>query len=370
MTDRPPDLEEFRAAAEDFVAEHRHDAPPDYGAICPEHLVDAGRAWQRHLFESGWAGIHWPVEHGGQGLTPEHQSIWVEVCARAEVPAFINMVGFVLAGQGLQLYGTPEQQRTHLRPIITAERVWCQLFSEPDAGSDLASLTTSAVRDGDEWVVNGQKVWCSGGHFSDWAILMARTDPDVPKHRGISFFVVDMHSPGVECRPLRQMTGESEFDEVFMTDVRMPADALLGELNDGWRVGMTTLTNERGSIGAAAIAAQRRLDGLRGLGGGLDALQRDELAQLYTSGASLNHLGGRQGPGASVGSSLNKLAMTELGFQIAEFQVAAAGADAMLDGPESRRLLGAPGGRIAGGSSQVQRNIIGERILGLPKEPS
>lgn len=363
-------IEAFRTAATDFVAEHSGDAPPDYGAICPEHLLAAGTAWQRHLYDEGWAGIHWPTEHGGQGLTPEHQAIWVEVCARAQVPAFINMVGFVLAGQGLQLFGTPEQQREHLRPIITAERFWCQLFSEPNAGSDLASLATTAVRDGDEWVVNGQKVWCSGGHLGDWGILMARTDPDVPKHRGISYFLIDMHSPGVECRPLRQMTGETEFDEVFLTDVRLPADALLGRLNDGWRIGMATLTNERGSIGAAVIAAQRRLDALVEMGGQLDALERQRLADLYARGSALAWLGSRQGASASIGSSLNKLGLTEMSFATAEFQIGLDGAMGMLDGVSSRRILGAPGGRIAGGSSQVQRNIIGERILGLPKEPS
>ncbi len=188
------DLEDFRAAATAWVAANAREAPPDYGAILPPDMVDAGVAWQQRLFAEGWAGIHWPTEYGGRGLTPAHQSIWLEVCALAEVPPFINMVGFVLAGQGCQVYGTDAQKAEHLRPIITAERLWCQLFSEPEAGSDLASLRTTAVRDGDEYVVNGQKVWCSGGRYSDWGILMARTDPDLPKHKGISFFVVDMHS--------------------------------------------------------------------------------------------------------------------------------------------------------------------------------
>ena len=223
------DLERFRADATAWVAANKEHAPPDYGAILPPTMVSEGVAWQQRLFAEGWAGIHWPEEFGGQGLTPEHQAIWLEVCALAEVPPFINMVGFVLAGQGTQLYGTDAQKHEHLRPILTAERLWCQLFSEPDAGSDLASLKTSAVRDGDEWVVNGQKVWCSGGRYSDWGILMARTNPDVPKHKGISFFLVDMHSArGRDPAAAKQMTGEAEFDEVFFTDVRMPASALLG----------------------------------------------------------------------------------------------------------------------------------------------
>lgn len=365
------ELEDFRAAATDWVAANKAVAPPDYGAILPQHLIREGIAWQKHLFAEGWAGIHWPVEYGGRGLSPQHQSIWLEVCALAEVPPFINMVGFVLAGQGIQLYGTDEQKAQHLRPIIEADQVWCQLFSEPEAGSDLASLKTTAMRDGDQWIVNGQKVWCSGANYSQWGILMARTNPDVPKHKGISFFLIDMDSPGVERRPLKQMTGESEFFEVFMTDVQMPADALLGPENEGWGVGMNTLTNERGSIGAAAIGTQRRLDALAAMGAdGLDPVQRQRLAALLSQGKSYAYMGGRQGPNASVGSSLNKLGITELMFHTAELQADIAGPGAMLSGRGSARILGAPGGRIAGGSSQVQRNIIGERILGLPKEPS
>jgi alkylation response protein AidB-like acyl-CoA dehydrogenase len=373
-------LEEFRRDAVAWLAANRGSAPVNYGAILPPSLVDAGIAWQRRLFAEGWAGIHWPTEFGGRGLSADHQSIWLEESARANVPPFINMVGVVLAGQGVQAYGTDEQRAEHLRPILTAERVWCQLFSEPEAGSDLASLRTSAVADGTDggWIVNGQKVWCSGGRYSDWGILMARTDPDLPQHRGISFFLIDMHSTGVETRPLRQMTGDAEFDEVFLTDVHLPASALLGPLHGGWGVGMSILTNERGSIGAGAISMQRRLDSIAALGRagdagdgggrGLDDNERQELTRLLSQGRSYHYLGMRQG-GASVASSLNKLGITELMFATAEFRADLAGANAMLDGPESAGLLAAPGGRIAGGSSQVQRNIIGERILGLPKEP-
>lgn len=314
--------------------------------------------------------IHWPTEFGGRGLTVEHQSVWLGTCARGEVPPFINMVGFVLAGQGTRLYGTDAQKADHLRPIIAAERLWCQLFSEPEAGSDLASLRTTTERDGDEWIVNGQKVWTSGGRYSDWGILMARTNPDVAKHKGISFFLIDMHSEGIETRPLKQMTGVAEFDEVFFTDVRMPADALLGPLNEGWAVGMMILTNERGSIGAAAIGTQRRLDALVTMGdGGLDPHQRQRLAELLSQGRSYAYMGSRQGPSASIGSSLNKLGITELMFATAELRADVAGASAMLAGSGSNAPLAAPGGWIAGGSSRVQRNIIGERILGLPKEP-
>ena len=280
------------------------------------------------------------------------------------------MVGFVLAGQGTQLYGTETQKADHLRSVITADRLWCQLFSEPEAGSDLASLLTTAVRDGDEWIVNGQKVWTSGGRYSDWGILMVRTNTDVAKHKGISFFLIDMHSEGIETRPLKQMTGVAEFDEVFFADVRMLANALLGPLNEGWAVGMMILTNERGSIGVAAIGTQRRLDALPAVGdGGLDPHQRQRLVGLLSQARSYAYMGSLQGPDASIGSSLNKLGITELMFATAELRADVVGAPAMLEGSGSSALLAAPGGRIAGGSSQVQRNIIGERILGLPKEP-
>jgi alkylation response protein AidB-like acyl-CoA dehydrogenase len=363
------ELAEFREAARSWLRANERHAPRDYGAIMPPELRDAGVAWQQHLFAEGWAGIHWPQEYGGLGLTPEHHSIWIEECARAEVPAFINMVGFVLAGQGLLRFGTPEQRAEHLRPILTAERVWCQLFSEPGAGSDLASLRTTAEADGDEFVVSGQKVWCSGGRISDWGILLARTDPSVAKHQGISFLLLDMHSPGVETRPLRQMTGEAEFDEVFLTEVRVPAANLLGPLNEGWAVTMATLTNERGSIGAAQIAMQRRLDAMVRMGGSLGPVQRDRLAGLVARGNALLALGRRQGPAASVASSLGKLGTTEMMFDNAVLRADLAGAGALLWSGESKGLTAAPGGRIAGGSSEIQRNIIGERILGLPKGP-
>lgn len=368
------ELSEFRETASAWIDANVEHAPPDYGAIMPPDMYDRGVAWQKHLFAEGWAGVHWPTEYGGKGLTAEHQSIWLELCALAEVAPFINMVGFVLAGQGVQLLGTDGQKQKHLNNILSADQVWCQLFSEPNAGSDLASLQTSAVKDGDEWVVNGQKVWCSGGRYSDWGILMARTNPDVAKHKGISFFLIDMHSEGVETRPLKQMTGDAEFDEVFFTDVRLPKDALLGEENEGWGVGMTILTNERGSIGAAAIGTQRRLDALAALGStrgddGLNPHETQRLMDLLAKGKSYQFMGQRQGPAASVGSSLNKLGITELMFATAELRADIAGPEAMLLGKGSNALLGAPGGRIAGGSSQVQRNIIGERILGLPKEP-
>ena len=368
-------VDEFFDAATAWLAEHRDHAPPDYGAILPPDLLDRGVAWQRLLFANGWAGIDWPQAHGGRGLSLEHRGAWVRACALAGVPPFINMVGIVLAGGSTMLFGTPEQRAEHLRPILTGDRVWCQLFSEPGAGSDLASLSTKAVADGDTFVVRGQKVWCSGGRYSDWGILMARTDNEAPKHKGISFFLFDMSLPGVTVRPLKQMTGESEFDEVFFDDVRIPASSLLGPLHGGWMVGMATLTNERGSIGTASISLGRRMDRLieqlrADAGVAVGAVERDSLARLVSTGRALTMLGGRQGPSASTASSLLKLGITELMFANAQIRVGFAGAHAMLAETEATRgLLAAPGGRIAGGTSQIQRNLIGERLLGLPQEP-
>jgi alkylation response protein AidB-like acyl-CoA dehydrogenase len=363
------DVESFRADAERWLADNRTHAPRDYGAILPPDQREAGQAWQRRIFDAGFAGIHWPAEYGGRGLTPEHTGAWIEQCALASVPPFINMVGVVLAGGSLLLFGTDEQKAEHLPSIITGERVWCQLFSEPGAGSDLASLTTRADRDGDEYAITGQKVWCSNGRISDWGICMARTDQDAAPHKGISFFLVDMHLPGIDVRPLRQMTGGADFDEVFLDDVRVPASCLLGPENEGWKVGMATLTNERGHIGASTISLQRRLDSMAALGGGLDAVHRDELTALVARGRTYLALAQRQGAVASVAASLMKLGVTEMLFDVAVLRAELAGPNGMLENDASLGVLAAPAGRIAGGTTQVQRNIIGERILGLPKEP-
>ena len=365
------DVATFAESARAWLEANHHEAPRDYGAILPPDLREEGAAWQRRLFDAGFAGIHWPAEHGGRGLTPEHTAAWIEACARAEVPPFINMVGVVLAGGSILRFGTPDQHAEHLRPILTGERVWCQLFSEPGAGSDLASLTTTAVLDGEEYVLRGQKVWCSNGRISDWGICLARTDPTVAPHKGISFFLVPMHAPGVDVRPLRQMTGGSEFDEVFLDDVRIPSACRLGDEHDGWNVAMATLTNERGHIGASAISLQRRLDRMLhdDDASQLGPVARDQLASLLARGNAFLALSGRQGPVASVAASLMKLGVTELLFDVAMARASAAGAHGMLAGEVSAGLLGAPAGRIAGGTTEVQRNIIGERILGLPKEP-
>ena len=371
-------VEDFQHDAATWLTANRADAPRDYGAICPPDLVEAGLGWQRRLTDAGWAGIHWPTEYGGQGLTPEHNGVWLLECARAGVPAVFNMVGFVLAGGAVMRYGTHDQQTQHLRATLATEHVWCQLFSEPGAGSDLGSLSTRAEVDGDRYIVNGQKVWCSGGRYSNWGILMARTRPldptgehGAPKHEGISFFLCPMDLPGIEIRPLKQMTGESEFDEVFFTDVELPAANLLGPLHGGWGVGMAVLTSERGHIGTSVIGLERRLDQMTRLAEGreLTPIERDALVSLLSRGTAAKAMAQRQGPIASTAASLMKLGITEMMFDVAMLRGDISGPAAMLDGPDSAGMLAAPGGRIAGGTSQVQRNIIGERLLGLPREP-
>ena len=365
------DLDDFRSGVAGWLSANKQHAPRDYGAICPPDLIAEGVAWQKRIFDAGYAGLHWPLEHGGRGLTPAHHGVWVEECAKAAVPPVLNMVGLVLAGGAVMAFGTDEHKRTHLRATLAANHVWCQLFSEPGAGSDLGSLSTRAERDGDRFIVNGQKVWCSGGRCSNWGILMARTNPDAPKHEGISFFLCPMDLPGIEVRPLRQMTGEAEFDEVFFTDVELPADSLIGPIHGGWGVGMAVLTNERGHIGASIIGLERRIEQMAALGRGrgLDTTQRQHLAGLVSRGIAYKAVAQTQGPVASTASSLMKLGITEMMFDIAMLRGDISGAEAMLEGADATGMLAAPGGRIAGGSSQVQRNIIGERLLGLPREP-
>jgi alkylation response protein AidB-like acyl-CoA dehydrogenase len=366
-------VEEFQHEAATWLAANASGAPRDYGAICPPDLIDQGIAWQRTIRDAGYAGIHWPTEFGGRGLSPDHNGAWLLECAKAGVPSVLNMVGLVLTGGALLRYGTPEQQATHLRATLDADHVWCQLFSEPGAGSDLGSLSTRAELDGDRYIVNGQKVWCSGGRYSNWGILMARTRSleEAKKHDGISFFLFPMDLPGVEIRPLKQMTGDAEFDEVFFTDVELPADHLLGPLHGGWGVGMAVLTSERGHIGTSVISLERRLEQTARLADGRDLTmtERQQLAGLLSRGSSFKAMAQRQGPTASTAASLMKLGITEMMFDVAMTRGSFGGPNALLDGSDAAGMLAAPGGRIAGGSSQVQRNIIGERLLGLPREP-
>jgi alkylation response protein AidB-like acyl-CoA dehydrogenase len=372
FSDRPDDgeLEPFRDAVVEFLVQARADgvAAPAYGAILPPALHDRARAWQRHLAAGGFAGLHWPVEFGGRGLTRAHTAVWTEECARAQVQPYLNLQGLVLAGESILRSGTDEQRRRFLPPTLTGDVLWCQLFSEPGAGSDLTSLTTSATRDGDRYLVEGTKVWSSNAQHAELGILLARTDPDQRGHRGISFFLLDMRSPGIDVRPIRQMTGDQEFCEVFLDGVSVPADALLGPENEGWRVATEVLLDERGSGGAGLVSLERRLDHLRALVDDHPA-RRDRLMRLYVRGHALRALLMRGGGGGAAAASSAKLLRTELEFDIEELLATLRGPEALLAGPATDHFLYAPGMRIAGGTSEVQRDIIGERVLGLPREP-
>jgi alkylation response protein AidB-like acyl-CoA dehydrogenase len=350
-------------------------------------------------FDAGLAWVHFPEGSGGSGVPPKLQTyVQTELAAAGAPVAYMrNPIGYGMGAPTIVTHGSDAQQERYLRPLFTGEEVWCQLFSEPGAGSDVGGLATRAERDGDEWNVNGQKVWTSLGHLASRGLLLARTDPDAPKHRGLTYFVADMHAPGVDVRPLRQMTGEAEFNEVYLTDVRIPDAERLGDVGDGWRVAMTTLMNERVSIGGSvaprgsgtityAVNAWNALpESAR------DAGRRDELMRLWSRAeanritnirASQNRKKGVPGPEGSVG----KLAFADLNKDIMSFTMNLLGPDAMLyDGynrepePRGERTFGfsspqqaflrLQANSIEGGTSEIMRNILGERVLGLPGEP-
>jgi len=348
-------------------------------------------------FDAGLAVVHYPVGHGGLGLRRSLQPVAEQEFAKAGAPTldpYRNVIGLGMAAPTIIAFGTDEQIDRWLKPLWTAEEIWCQLFSEPGAGSDLAGLATRAVKDGDDWVVSGQKVWTSIAHQARWGLLLARTDPDVPKHAGLSYFVVDMHAPGVEVRPLRQLTGEAEFNEVFLTDVRIPDASRLGAVGEGWRVATTTLMNERVSIGSAravpreegaigfAAAAWRRHPERRSheLHQRLLRLWADaEVARLAADRLRQQIAAGEPGPEGSAA----KVTYARLNQEISAFEIDFAGSDGLryddwtmrrtgssdyTRGP-GFRYLRSRGNSIEGGTSEILRNIIAERVLGLPSEP-
>ena len=366
-----PSIAAFREDAAEFIATAvlSGGACPAYGAILPPNLHQHAMIWQRHCFDAGWAGVHWPTEYGGMGLTVDHNVVWHEECAKAEVAPYLNLQGLVLAGEAILRSGTDEQREYFLRATLSNEILWCQLFSEPGAGSDLAGLQTSAIRDGDYYILNGQKVWSSNAQFAQYGILMARTDSEQPKHKGITFFLLDMELAGVEVRPIKQMTGDSEFCEVFFTDVSLPAESVLGEVNGGWGVAMGVLQDERGGAGAAGvISLRKRLEAMVEGSGSVDSVKSDELTRILNRGNALQSLMERRG-GDPLIAPVAKLMNSELGYDEAQLASSLQGAESMLNSKSTEDLLYSPGMRIAGGSSEIQRNIIGERILGLPREP-
>src|SRR5215472_4223084 len=348
--------------------------------------IAAQKAFQAKLYDAGFAGINWPQEYGGQGLTGAELLVFGQEARQYSLPVGVFFIGLGMPGPTILELGTEEQKKRYLPKMLRGEEIWCQLFSEPAAGSDVASLTTSAVRDGDEWVLNGQKVWTSGAQYSDYGAVIARTDPTVPKHNGITMFIVDMHAPGVTVRPLKVATGATPFNEVFFDQVRLPADAVIGEVNDGWRAAVVMLRNERVTIGTMGAGRTSPLSyhSLSSLaakhGDGADPRLGRRLAELYVRERSAGLFGqllreeamsGRD-PGAR--GSVAKLAGAELGTFASLVAADVLGpAVAASDSEEVRDILNAalsaPGSSVAGGSNEIQRNIIGERVLGLPKDP-
>ena len=345
--------------------------------------LEMGKAWQRTKFDAGWAAIHWPVEHGGRGQTGIEAGVFSEEESQFDVSARFFVVGIDMAGPTLMAHGAPEQQKRFLEPMLRGDEVWCQLFSEPGAGSDLASLSTRAERDDDEWVLTGQKVWTSSAHTADWAICLARTDPTVSKHAGITYFLVDMHAPGVTVRGLRQIDGGIHFNEVFLDGVRVPHDHVVGEVGDGWRVAMTTLTAERTSIGEGGQTGWRDIAEVAarfGRSGDVDI--RQELARVHTREMIQRWLvyrvrtavarGVPPGPEATILKLVNSYQVEHVGTLLMSI-LGAHGTlwhdDAADGGFWQDVFLFQWSSRIGGGTENIQRNIIGERVLGLPREP-
>ena len=394
-SDESPADSAFRAEARAFLEGHAkpRDTTTDLAttlgrtSISPEgeaaHVREC-REWQETLAANGWAGIAWPAEYGGRGGSPGQARIFAQEETQFAVSSGAFAIAIGMVGPTIIAHGTEEQKEYYLPRMLNGEHVWCQLFSEPGAGSDLAGLATRAERDGDEWVVNGQKVWTSGAHFSDWGILLARTDWDAPKHRGITYFLVDMRSPGIEIRPLRQITGYAHFNEVFLTDVRIPASNMLGPLNGGWGVTQTTLANERAMIGGGMSGVT--FDAVRKLAQDCgvidDPVIRQELARSYTRFEILKWLGQRARAAARAGkstgseASVMKLAISQRVARDGDLYLAMEGADGMLhheDAPAGgmwqQMFLNQWSVRIGGGTEQIQKNVLGERVLGLPGEP-
>jgi alkylation response protein AidB-like acyl-CoA dehydrogenase len=349
----------------------------------PQHREDLHFAWrrdfQRRLYEGGWAAPHWPREHGGRGATLTESAIYFEELGRARAPLPANVLGLLLGGPTLMSWGTEEQKDRFLGPILSGEEIWCQGFSEPDAGSDLAALKTRAVRDGDGWLVTGQKVWTSGAQHARWCMLVARTDAEVPKHKGLTYFLMDMDQAAVQVRPLRQITGESEFNELFIEDARIADDCVVGGVGNGWKVALTTLMNERAGLAFFLQVRLRQLlddlideAGARGLLD--DDVVADRIGALHVRAEILRLTAyrgltaiekyGQPGPEGS----LTKWMWSETNQQLVQLAAELLGPDALV--ARSRwgyELLRARGNTIEGGTTEILKNIVAERVLGLPR---
>jgi alkylation response protein AidB-like acyl-CoA dehydrogenase len=352
--------------------------------------IKAAQEWQAKKYDAGWAVLTWPKEHGGRAATPIQSVIWGQEESKFSTPPNIFGIGLGMLGPTLMTHGTPEQKDRWLKKMARGEEIWCQLFSEPAAGSDLAGLRTSAVKKGEEWIVNGQKIWTTGAHYSRWGMIVTRTDPTVPKHAGLTYFIVDMKAPGIEIRPIKQMNGGKGFNEVFFTDVRVPDSQRLSKVGNGWAVAITTLMHERASIGGGGggsagfgelvrLAKQVEIDGRPAIE---DSAVRQKLADFYIRAQGLRYTGYRTLTALSRGTtpgpenSIGKLIGAPLSQQMAAFGLELMGAAGGALGSEKlgtdddfgMAYLGSPGIRIAGGTDEIMRNIIAERVLRLPPE--
>jgi len=380
-----PEEQAFAAEVRGWL-EANLELPPQFASLDEE--IEWGRAWQAKLARDRWVGIHWPVEFGGRGASPVQVAIFNMEYARSRALQPVNRNGINLAGPTLLAHGTEEQKRRWLPPILDAREIWCQLFSEPGAGSDLAALSTRAVPVEGGWLLSGQKVWTSYAHFARWGICLARTDPELPKHRGISYLVIDMEADGIEIRPLTSITTEAEFNEVFFDDVFVPADCLVGGLNDGWAVANTTLAHERGTafpfkeqvVHEVYLSELYALAHRRGVLD--DVMTADSLVQSFIelrvlrlhNWRTLSRLARGEQPGPE--SSWVKLAWTDMTQHLSEVGLQLTGDASPLwrgadelpdDGRWQKQWLWSKAASIAGGTSEIQRNIIAERILGLPR---
>ncbi len=376
-----------------FEARRAEGAIPDVKAGSFDEAVESGRRWQRTLYESRWCGVHWPREYGGRSAGLIEQIIFQEELVRAGSPQLINLLAISMVGPVLIAHGTEEQKKRYLAPMLAADEIWCAGYSEPGAGSDLAALTTRAVLDGDAYLISGQKVWTSYAQYADFCIVLARTGPSVPKHEGITMFIVDMHSPGIQVRPLREMTGESVFNEVHLEDVRVPRVNMVGSEGRGWQLAVALLMHERATLTfqrqlEARVALDEMLDFARewrpsGRPAAADPIVRQGIAQSYIDSeairlTALRHLtrqlrGGSPGPEGSI----EKLFWSEMFQRMADVAVGMTGPFSMLapgdpraplDGRWPQLMLYSRGRTIAAGTSEIQRAIIAQRVLGLPRD--
>jgi alkylation response protein AidB-like acyl-CoA dehydrogenase len=392
--DDTPQEAAFRAEARAWIAAN---APKEYedelqraslGRIQLKggNILEVAKAWQKKKADAGWAVPHWPKDYGGRGASPIERVIWQQEEGVFGKLGALFIIGHGMCGPTMMAYAAEEQKRHYLPPLASGENIWCQLFSEPAGGSDVAGLRTRAEKDGDDWIVNGQKIWTSGAHYSDYGILITRTDPTVPKHKGLTMFFLDMKSPGVEVKPIKQANGQSEFNEVYFTDVRIPDSQRLGAVGDGWNVSLTTLMNERMAIGANMATGVPELFEFAGnlmLEDGPaidDRAVRSKLANWavrasglkYTSFRAISALSKGERPGPE--NSIGKLVAGTMLQDVATYALDLQGAAGVLSGPDDAEaagkfqamLLRSPATRVEGGTDEILRNIIAERVLGLP----